>query len=382
MQTQIQNYPDISFIGGETLESAMKKARTWYEEHWNELTGEDIVLHDTDEESILLDAISYIFYNAAQYVDNAGKMNTLKYAYDEFLDEFSARFGMTRLEAQPAHVTMKFTLTEAQASDYTVPEGTRVSGSNLEDIYFATNDDTVIPAGDTEITIPCTCTTAGTDGNNIAIGELDELVDTLPYIDEVVNVTISDGGTDEEDDDTFAERIFLAPSTFSTAGTVDSYKYHTKSASSMVDDVNVSSPDPSYVTITITSKTGMPSQELTNIVTAYLNESVRKDITDRITVTGPSPKTFNLTMTYYIGYENQKYEETIKEKVEAAVEEYITWQTTKIGRNINPSKLQQMVMDAGANRVTVTAPEDVVVSDSELAVLGTKSVTYGGLENE
>ena len=126
----------------------------------------------------------------------------------------------------------------------------------------------------------------------------------------------------------------------------------------------------------------MPSQELINIVDAYLNDPIRHDITDRITVTGPTGKNFNIDMTYYIGYENQKYEETIKEKVEAAVAEYITWQTTKIGRNINPSKLRQLVMNAGANRCTVTAPKDAVVNSDELAVLGTSTVTYGGLENE
>ena len=87
MQTQIQNYPDISFINNEKLESAMNKAKEWYVERWKSLTGEDIILHDTDEEKILLDAIAYCFYNACQYIDNAGKMNTLKYAMDEFLDE-------------------------------------------------------------------------------------------------------------------------------------------------------------------------------------------------------------------------------------------------------------------------------------------------------
>ena len=78
MQTQIQNYPDISFINNEKLESAMNKAKEWYVERWKSLTGEDIILHDTDEEKILLDAIAYCFYNACQYIDNAGKMNTLK----------------------------------------------------------------------------------------------------------------------------------------------------------------------------------------------------------------------------------------------------------------------------------------------------------------
>ncbi len=382
MQSQIENYPEISFIEGETLESAISKTEAFYIEKWKELTGEDITLHDTDEERVLLRAIAYIFYQACQYTDNAGKMNLLKYSMDGFLDNIAARTGLTRMEAKPASVTVKFTLSEAQATDYTVPEGTRVSGSNLEDLYFAVNEDTVIPAGETEALISCTCTTAGEDGNGIEAGMIDELVDTLPFIDSVENTTISDGGADEEDDDTLAERIFLAPSEYSTCGTEDSYIFHAKSASTLVNDVSVSSPEPCYLTITITSKTGMPSQELISIVTNYLNDPVRKKLTDRITVTGPNAVNFNVDLTYYISYDNQKYEETIKDQVEAAVDEYINWQTTKIGRNINPSKLTQMVIDAGANRVEITFPEQATVEANELAVLETRTVTYGGLEYE
>lgn len=382
MQSQIENYPDISFIENETLESAIDKTEAFYIEKWKELTGEDIVLHDTDEERILLRAIAYIFYQACQYTDNAGKMNLLKYSMDGFLDNIAARTGLARMEAQPAVVTVKFTLSEAQATDYTIPEGTRVSGTNLEDLYFAVDEDTVIPTGETEVLCKCTCTTSGEDGNGIEPGEIDELVDTLPFIDSVENTTLSDGGADEEDDDTLAERIFLAPSEYSTCGTEDSYIFHAKSASTLVNDVSVSSPEPCYLTVTITSKTGMPTQELIDIVTAYLNDPIRKKLTDRITVTGPDAVSFDIDVTYYISYDNQKYEETIKDQVEAAVNEYITWQTTRIGRNINPSKLIQMIVDAGANRATVTYPEHATVEANELAVLGTKTVTYGGLEYE
>lgn len=382
MQSQIENYPDISFIENETLESAIDKTEAFYIEKWKELTGEDIVLHDTDEERILLRAIAYIFYQACQYTDNAGKMNLLKYSMDGFLDNIAARTGLARMEAQPAVVTVKFTLSEAQATDYTIPEGTRVSGTNLEDLYFAVDEDTVIPTGETEALCKCTCTTSGEDGNGIEPGEIDELVDTLPFIDSVESTTLSDGGADEEDDDTLAERIFLAPSEYSTCGTEDSYIFHAKSASTLVNDVSVSSPEPCYLTVTITSKTGMPTQELIDIVTTYLNDPIRKKLTDRITVTGPDAVSFDIDVTYYISYDNQKYEETIKDQVEAAVNEYIAWQTTRIGRNINPSKLIQMIVDAGANRATVTYPEHTTVEANELAVLGTKTVTYGGLEYE
>ena len=226
MQSQIQNYPDISFIDNKTLSDFIAQGKEWYINRWYELTGETITLHDTDEEKIMIDTDAYLFYLVAQNIDNAGKMNLLKYAMGSFLDNDGAICGVTRIPAQPAQVTVRFTLTEAQNSDYTIPEGTRVTASTTDDIYFATESDAVIEAGDTYVDATCICTIDGTDGNGIEIGQIDELVDTLPYIDSVTNTTASDGGADEEDDDALAERIYLAPSTYSTAGTEDSYIYH------------------------------------------------------------------------------------------------------------------------------------------------------------
>lgn len=382
MQSQIENYPEVSFIENMTLEEAIKKGKEWYIEHYKEVTGETLTLHDTDERKLLVDMTAYLFYNCCQYVDNAGKMNLLKYAMGDFLDDDGAICGVTRIPAKPAQTTVRFTLSEAQGSDYTIPEGTRVTASSMDDIYFETEADAVIAAGETTADVTCVCTTTGSDGNGIEAGQIDELVDALPYIESVENLTASDGGADEEDDDALAERIYLAPSTYSTAGTEDSYVYHVKSASTLVNDVQVSSPAPCYVTITITSKAGMPGEELINIVTAYLNDKTRKVVADRFTVVAPDPVTFNIDLEYWISYDNQKYEETIKGQVEAAVAEYIKWQTTRIGRNVTPSKLVQLVMEAGASRVTITSPTQTTVEDTELAVLGTSSITYGGLEYE
>ena len=126
MQSQIQNYPDISFIGDLTLTQWIEQGEAWYIEQWKELTGEDIVLHDTDEERIMIHAIAMMFYQTLQYLDNAGKMNLLKYSMGDFLDNMAARSGIARIEAQPAQASVKFILTETQApsrreQEYPVP---------------------------------------------------------------------------------------------------------------------------------------------------------------------------------------------------------------------------------------------------------------------
>ena len=64
------------------------------------------------------------------------------------------------------------------------------------------------------------------------------------------------------------------------------------------------------------------------------------------------------------------------------MEDYKTWQRA-IGRDVNPSQLTHMVMEAGAKRVTVTAPAYTVVGKTKVSALqGAAVVTYGGLEDD
>ena len=64
-----------------------------------------------------------------------------------------------------------------------------------------------------------------------------------------------------------------------------------------------------------------------------------------------------------------------------AVENYKSWQR-KIGRDVTPSKLIQLVMESGAKRVAVTAPAHTVVTPYMIAKANKVTVTYGGLEDD
>ena len=69
-------------------------------------------------------------------------------------------------------------------------------------------------------------------------------------------------------------------------------------------------------------------------------------------------------------------------EVAAAVDDYILWQKSKIGRDINPSELTRRMVNAGAKRVAITHPAFAAAGQYEVAVCGTRSVTYGGLEDD
>lgn len=89
-----------------------------------------------------------------------------------------------------------------------------------------------------------------------------------------------------------------------------------------------------------------------------------------------------INLTYYINRSDSARAVAIQAAVAQAVEEYKTWQRT-IGRDVNPSQLAAMVMEAGAKRVTVTAPTFAAVAATKVAALtGSATVTYGGLEDD
>lgn len=208
-------------------------------------------------------------------------------------------------------------------------------------------------------------------------------MDPLPYIKSVANTEITSGGADIEDDDSLAERVFLAPSSYSVAGPDDAYEYFTKEYNQGIISVTVTSPEPAEVEIRFLMEDGaIPTSTVMNGLEEYLQDNKIRPLTDHVTVLAPEQQQFNINLTYYINRSDQEKANTIQEAVQAAVEEYIKWQTYTIGRDINPSELTKRIIEAGAKRVEITSPVFTTVEPNTVARIGQKTVTYGGLEND
>lgn len=382
MIEELQNLPEISFIDDMTIDEIQKKLVSEYENSITAITGNKYVLPKADKFRIIINSIALILYQNLQCIDRAGKQNTLKYAYGEYLDNKAAEKGVVRKTAKAATVNVKFSLEAARSSSTLIPKGTRVS--NDSDIYFETQNSEEIAAGNTDIVISCVCTEAGTLGNNIQIGEITTLVDPVAYISEVVNTTISTGGTDEEDDDSLRERVFLAPSSYTTTGSADAYIYHCKLFSNDIADVIATSDVGSaVVNIIVLLKNGViPEEKLITQLQEYLNGDSIKTLTDKVVVAAPSVKKYDIKLTYYINKSERSKALLIKKNVEKAIDEYILWQNSKIGRDINPNKLIEKIMAAGAKRVAVSSPLYQACNQTEVPQLANKSITYGGIEDD
>jgi len=378
----IKSLPDISFIDNKTIDQVRQEMVADYESFISEATGQTVSLERSSVHRMELYAAAAQIFQAMQYIDRQGKQSILKYSYSDFLDNLAAFKGVTRTPATAATTTVRFTLSAERDTATGIPQGTRVSTAGS--IYFATDVYAEIPAGSTTVDVPATCTVAGTDGNGLAIGELTTIVDPIPYVASVSNTTATEGGAEIESDADLAERVFLAPGAYSTAGPEDGYIYHAKAYSPAVGDV-VATSDQEAGTVDIVfimADGSTPGEEMIEGMEGYMRSKDIRPMSDLVRIAAPEEVQYTINLTYYINRSDSAKAVTIQAAVAQAVEDYKTWQRA-IGRDVNPSQLTHMVMEAGAKRVTVTAPAYTVVGKTKVSALqGAAVVTYGGLEDD
>lgn len=132
---------------------------------------------------------------------------------------------------------------------------------------------------------------------------------------------------------------------------------------------------------------GLPADSYTQqLILDACNADDARPMTDRVYVKSGDAVGLNITFTYYVYADCPKRETEIRAIVDQTVNDYIYWQCSKFGRDINPSKLIQMLMDTGVvKRVALTSPTYVPMDDTadvpRYAVPTTVAVTYGGIED-
>ena len=324
-----------------------------------------------------------------QNINYAANQNLPSRAEGENLDALAELFFMKkRPDPTPAYVTVRFNISEAQATTITIPKGTRVT-NGAGDPVFETTVEGVIAIGDTYTDILCVCQESGTVGNGYAAGQLTELIDVFPYYDSCANTETSDGGSDSPNDDEFYNLLMTSTDAWSAAGPIGAYKYFAKSVSSDIADVVVNSPDPGEVAIYALMSDGTKaSSAVKALIAAACNDDQVRPLTDTVSVEDPTEVSYDITLTYYMSTESGMSSAEITAAVNEAINEYKLWQSGRLGRDINPSKLIQMIVEAGAKRVVLTAPAYAHLGDGsdgsapDLAKVGTVTVTNGGYEDE
>ena len=379
---KLYDLPDISFVDDISYEQILDEMIGDFEKKYQEETKKKIVLRPGDKEHIHLRILAGQYFQMYQKLDNAAKMNLLKYSKGDFLKHLGAFKRTFIQEPKAAVVTVRFTLSEVRKEVIYIPQGTRVTAG--DGVYFATDDYAEVTAGNSYADVDCTCEVVGTVGNDYIIGQIGTLVDPVPYVESVGNVTKSEGGTGEETEESFRERIFLAPSSYSVAGPSDAYEYWVKQYNSAaIEDVKIYEPVEAVVDIRILLQGGaLPSETFCSGCLQYLKDNPIIPLTDNNYVLPPDVVKYDLKATYYIARSDINNVKSIQESIEGAKDTYLNWQRTKIGRDLNPDALIEFVRAAGGKRCVIESPVFTVIPETSVAQEKTVEFVYGGIEDD
>lgn len=375
MTTKVREYPDIHFVDTDT-NTVVNALIQSYEA----FTGR--TLYPADPARLFILWVADIIIQERVNIDFSARQNVPRYAEGEYLDSLAELFkDAYRLEPEKAKTTLRFTLSIPLEVATIVPAGTRVTVDG--EIIFQTLQALTIPAGDLFGDVEAECQTAGEIGNGFVPGQITQLIDIFPYFGSVENVSESDGGADEESDAAFYERMRESVETFSTAGPLGAYEYYAKSASALIVDVKATSPEPGEVDVRVLLSGGqLPGEEILKEVLDILNADKVRPLTDHVTVAAPETVPYDIDFTYWTQEGGAISDDKVAENIAAAVRTFKEWQGAKMGRDVNPSYLTALLMQAGAKRVKVRSPVDTVVPDNAVAVIGETAVVNGGAENE
>lgn len=317
------------------------------------ITGFEKASGDTlaagDPRRLFLLSIADVIIQQRTAINLAAQQNLLSYAQGGYLDALGQLLAVERMAESKAVTTIEFTLSQALGSVYTIPAGTQVTNGV---VTFETDEDLLIPIGQTKGEVSASCTVAGPVGNDYLAGQISTIVTPMTFVSGAQNTTITTGGADAESDSDFADRIRLAPNSFSVAGPEKAYVYHAKSVSPAIIDVKVDSPTPGEVDVYVLLTDGtLPTEDTLEQIEEHLSDENIRPLTDYVVVKAPTASNYDIELHYWINQEDSSKAAQIQSDVEAAVEQYRLWQQTKIGRDITPGKLLQLVFAAGASRV-------------------------------
>ncbi len=191
------------------LNSNLKFVETDTEKIKNEVikaveTNANITLAEADPRRIFLESICYYIGLIQKQQDTTGKMNLLYFSKEDYLEHLAALLNVSRLPASSAGAKIQVNISTVLDYDVTVPAGIRITAG--DEIYFSITSAITIKAGETTATGLIKCNTAGIIGNGYLPGQLNKIVDNLPFVATIFNIETTIGGADIEDDESLRLR--------------------------------------------------------------------------------------------------------------------------------------------------------------------------------
>jgi phage-related baseplate assembly protein len=350
------------------------------------------VLEPAQIERLLINAYAYREGLIRNQIQDASLQNLLEYARFPMLDHLGVLLGVERLPSQSAQTTLLLTLVGGHG-DLVIPQGLRVSSTDGRAVFELIQDYTVLTGTDT-VSVTAIAQNAGKGSNNYDTGTVSVILDPQAYLSSALNTTVSTGGSDEETDEQLRDRIKLAPSAFSNAGSYKAYEFWAKSTSPTIIDVAVDNkrvtvddeppglvigdPIPGTVEVfPLVEGLSVTPPEILNAVEAVLNADKIRPLTDTVYVS--SPEAVDTVITIELVLYDGAVSADILLIVESNLEAFRDGRRKLLGQDIIIDQIKALSVIDGVYKSNVILPDaDVVIGKTEFANITAINVSVSG----
>lgn len=301
------------------------------------------ILYPGDEKEMLLRAVQADIVQVFAGVDNALRMQTLKYAVGDYLDILGEQKGCERIQAAAATADIIIT-TNAIGEASTLAAGTTMTADGS--VFYQLTEDVSLTGYQETLTATIQAVKTGAEGNGLLAGVQMALAKTNAAVNSIITSTEATGGKDAEDDETYRERIREYGFASVTTGPSTAYEALAKSVSSQIVDAKAIYISAGNITVYLLLSTQTGAAALIQTVIDTLSDADKRPLTDHVTVTQATDVPYELKLQY-----TYPSDTSIADAISAAVSEYQEWQDNTIGQAFNPDRLMALAYQAGATRV-------------------------------
>lgn len=298
-------------------------------------------LYGGDEKEILLRGVLASIVQVFAGVDNALRMQTLRYAVGDYLDILGELRECARIEATAATATVQISFRQTGETG-TLPAGSNMTADGLN--FYATTEDIAKTGYAQTVTVSVVATRAGAEGNALLAGSDMFLTVTDDSVSEIKCIASASGGNITEDDETYRERIRTYGLASVTTGPATQYESVSMSVSSEIIDAHAINAGAGVVAVYLLLSSDTGADAILAAVYKALSPDDIRPLTDSVRVYRAANVPYTLNVKYNPAT-------TTSTQIATAIEDYQSWQDHKIGRAFNPDRLLANLYSVGCSRV-------------------------------
>lgn len=313
--------------------------------------GTGRTLSPSQVEMYLLETIAYMMSVRGGEEQLALENGFVAYSRDKWLDLHGADRSTPRLEAVPATTTLRFSRIGPAVSRIRIPAGTRVSDAGGQ-VQFATQELAYIEAGQAQIDVSAASLALGMGSNNYPIGALSIIIDTVPGIASVTNLTVTGAGAEREETARYRVRVALAFERLGDGLTQERYVSDVLAWNARCIDVDVQRPQAGHVNIYPLMDSGAPNpEEIASLQDDFGESNTHQG--DFIQVFAPTAQVFAFELALTLSDPDAEAPAT------AAVQSVLDFWATTLGGYFAPSELIRVAKET-VNVVEADIPNQIL----------------------